>query len=64
MKKSKKFLGLHKFNYLTSANKIKILPLGGISENNIRKLKILSVKGFGGISIFKKKTGLFTGRFS
>ena len=58
VKKSKKFLGLHKFNYLCFANKIKILPLGGISKNNIRKLKILSVEGFGGIRIFKKKTGL------
>jgi len=58
VKKSKKFLGLHKFNYLSNSNKIKILPLGGISENNIRKLKILSEQGFGGITIFKKKTGL------
>ena len=58
VKKSKKFLGLHKFNYLSFANKVKILPLGGISEINIQKLKILPVKGFGGISIFKKKTGL------
>ena len=55
VKKSKKFLGLHKFNYLSNLNKIKILPLGGISENNIRKLKILSAQGFGGITIFKKK---------
>ena len=55
VKKSKPFLGLHKFNYLSFANKIKILPLGGISKNNIRKLKILSVEGFAGIRIFKKK---------
>ena len=58
MNKSKIFLGLHKFNYLSFSNKIKILPLGGISKNNIRKLKMLSVEGFGGIRIFKKKTGL------
>ena len=55
VKKSKIFLGLHKFNYLSFSNKIKILPLGGISKNNIRKLKMLSVQGFGGIRIFKKK---------
>ena len=36
-------------------NKINTLALGGISENNIRKLKLLYIKGFGGISIFKKK---------
>ena len=63
VEKSKKFLGLYKFNYLSYMNKINILALGGISEDNIRKLKLLYIKGFGGISVFKKKTGLFTGRF-
>lgn len=55
VKKSKTFLGLHKFNYLSYLNKINIFALGGISENNIRKLKLLYIKGFGGIRIFKKK---------
>ena len=55
VKKSKSFLGLHKFNYLSYVNKISILALGGITENNIRKLKLLYIKGFGGIRIFKKK---------
>ena len=55
VKKSKTFLGLHKFNFLSYSNKTKILALGGISENNIRKLKLLYTKGFGGISLFKKK---------
>ena len=55
VRKSKKFLGLHKFNYLSYESKINILALGGISENNIRKLKLLYTKGFGGIRIFKKK---------
>jgi len=55
IKKSKTFLGLHKFNYLSYLNKTKILALGGISENNIRKLKLLYINGFGGIGIFKKK---------
>ena len=63
VKKSKNFLNLHKFNYLSLNNNVNIFALGGISENNIRKLKLLNIKGFGGISIFKKKTGLFTGRF-
>jgi len=53
--KSKKFLGLHQFNYLSYMNKINIFALGGISENNIRKLKLLYISGFGGIRIFKKK---------
>ena len=63
VEKSKKFLGLYKFNYLSRMNKINILALGGISENNIRKLKLLYIKGFGGISIFKKKPAFKKGRF-
>ena len=55
IKKSKTFLGLHRFNYLSHMNKINVMPLGGISENNIRKLKLLSTQGFGGVSLFKKK---------
>ena len=55
VEKSKNFLGLHQFNYLSYKNKTNILALGGISENNICKLKLLYTKGFGGIGIFKKK---------
>ena len=55
VKKSKTFLGLHKFNYLSYMNKINIIPLGGITERNISKLKLLFSTGFGGIQIFKKK---------
>ena len=58
MKKSKRSLGLHKFNYLSHLYKKNILALGGISKKNIKKLKLLNIKGFGGISLFKKKTGL------
>ena len=55
VKKSKDFLGLHQFNYLSYKNKTNILALGGISQNNIHKLKLLNVEGFGGINLFKKK---------
>ena len=55
IKKSKTYLDIHKFNFLNHSNKINILPLGGISEKNIRKLRLLNIKGFGGISFFKKK---------
>jgi len=37
---------------------VNMLALGGITEHNIRKLRLLHIEGFGGISIFKKKTGL------
>ena len=55
VKKSKRFLGLHKFNYLSNMNKTNIFALGGIAQNNIQKLKLLRSKGFGGIGMFKKK---------
>ena len=55
IEKSKTFLGLHKFNYLSYRNNANILALGGISESNIHKLKLLNIKGFGGIRMFKKK---------
>ena len=54
-KKSKKYLGINRFNYLTNSTKINVLALGGINEKNIKQLKMLNVKGFAGIRIFKKK---------
>ena len=55
VKKRKRFLGLHKFNYLSQKNNIIFFALGGISKHNICKLKMLTIYGFGGISFFKKK---------
>ena len=55
IEKSNKFLGVHKFNYLAYSNTTNIFALGGISESNIHKLKLLNIKGFGGIRMFKKK---------
>ena len=63
IKKSKKYLGLHRFNYLSHMNNINIFALGGMSENNLRKLKMLNTKAFGGIRFFKKKTGLVKAGF-
>ena len=56
--KSLNFLNIYKFNYLSRSNKVNILALGGINESNVRKLRLLYIKGFGGISFFQKKTGL------
>ena len=58
MEKSKKFLNIYKFNFLSHSNKVNMLALGGITEKNSSKLKLLHIKGFGGFRIFKKKTGL------
>tara|TARA_Y100000590_G_scaffold414195_1_gene510871 strand:- start:3353 stop:3922 length:570 start_codon:yes stop_codon:yes gene_type:complete len=58
VKKNKNFLYLHKFNYLCLQNNMNFLALGGISKSNVHKLKLLKIKGFGGISMFKKKPAL------
>ncbi len=63
VKKSSSYLGVYKFNFLSRSNKIGMFALGGINENNLRKLKLLHIKGIAGISMFKKKTGLKKGRF-
>ena len=58
VEKSLNFLNVYKFNYLSRSSKANILALGGITEHNIHKLRLLHIKGFGGISIFKKKPAL------
>ena len=58
IQKSTNFLNVYKFNYLSRSNKVNILALGGISEHNVHKLKLLHIKGFGGIRMFKKKPAL------
>jgi thiamine-phosphate pyrophosphorylase len=55
VEKSKKYLGIHKFNYLSRSNKIDFMALGGINKDNIYKLRLLNAKGLGGIRLFKKK---------
>ena len=55
VKKSKNHLGINKFNLLSHSSKVGVLALGGINQNNMRKLKMLHINGFGGIGMFKKK---------
>ena len=56
VKKKNTYLNVHKFNFLTRNIKANFLALGGINKKNINKLNILfNIKGFGGISFFKKK---------
>ena len=55
--KSKKFLGITKFNLLASKTKLKIIALGGINEKNYKKLKSTRSNGFASIS-WAKKNGL------
>ena len=55
VKKSNNFLDIYKFNSLSRTTKTNFLALGGITEKNFRKLKLLNIIGFGGIGLFKKK---------
>ena len=52
--KSNKFLGIHKFNNLTNYTQKKIICLGGIKKNNLKKIKMLNTYGFSSVSLFKK----------
>tara|TARA_B110000027_G_C16049151_1_gene269099 strand:- start:245 stop:811 length:567 start_codon:yes stop_codon:yes gene_type:complete len=61
--KSKKFLGISKFNLITLSNKTKFIALGGINENNYKMIKLLRSKGFASISWIKKTAQENLGRF-
>ena len=53
-KKSNKFLGINKFNNLANYTSKKIICLGGIKKNNLRKIKLLNIYGFSSVSLFKQ----------
>ena len=52
--KSKKSLGIIRFNNLSKYTKKPLIALGGINKNNIKQLKLINGYGFAGISYFKK----------
>ena len=54
-KKNKNYLGLIRFNNYKKLTIKKIIALGGISKENIKKLKVINCVGFAGISYFQKK---------
>ncbi len=56
-KKNKNYLGINKFKLLTKLTKIKVIALGGISVENLKKLKLTDCFGFAGISFFEQKKG-------
>jgi len=55
--KSKNFLGVNKFNFMTLNKKAYFIALGGINEKNYRMIKLLRTNGFASIS-WAKKNGL------
>ena len=52
-KKNKNYLGINKFKIISKYTHYKIVALGGISKNNIRKLKLIRIQEFAGISYFE-----------
>ena len=55
-KKNKNYLGMNKFKLLSNLTQKKIIALGGISNQNLKLLKLTNCVGFAGISFFQKKT--------
>ena len=56
-KKNKNYLGINKFKSLSLLSSKPLVALGGISNNNIKKLNLTYCLGFAGISFFEQKKG-------
>jgi len=52
-KKNKNYLGINKFKLLSKLTYLKVIALGGVSNTNLKKLKLLDCFGFAGISYFE-----------
>ena len=56
-KKNKNYLGFYKFKSFSLLSGKPFVALGGISNNNLKKLALTSSCGFAGISFFEQKKG-------
>ena len=52
-KKNKNYLGINKFKLISKLTKKKVVALGGISKNNLKKMRLLNCFGFAAISYFE-----------
>ena len=52
-KRNKNYLGMNKFKLLSNLTKKKVVVLGGVSKVNLKKLKLLNLLEFAGISYFE-----------
>ena len=52
-KYNKNYLGMNKFKLLSNLTKKNIVVLGGISKENYKRLKLLNISDFAGISYFE-----------
>ncbi len=62
-KKNKNYLGINKFKFLSTLTNKKVVPLGGISQENLKLLRLLNKFEFAGISFFEKKKAPIKGPF-
>ena len=51
-KKNQNYLGLNKFKIISKYTKKNTVALGGITKKNLRKLNLVRISGFAGISYF------------
>tara|TARA_B100001093_G_scaffold233117_1_gene223508 strand:+ start:400 stop:945 length:546 start_codon:yes stop_codon:yes gene_type:complete len=54
-KRNKNYLGIYRFKLISTLSKRKFVALGGISLNNLKKLKLINCLNFAGISYFEQK---------
>ena len=52
-KKNKNYLGINKFKLISNFTKKDVVVLGGLSKNNIKKLRLINISEFAGISYFE-----------
>ena len=52
-KKNNNFLGINKFKNLSKLTKKTVVPLGGITNKNLKKLILINLSEFAGISFFE-----------
>ena len=52
-KQNKNYLGLNKFRITSKYTKKNVVALGGISKKNLKKLKLINISDFAGISYFE-----------
>ena len=52
-KKNKNYLGVNKFKLISKYTKKKVVVLGGVSKENLNKLRLVHISEFAGISYFE-----------
>ena len=56
-KKNENYLGINRFKLLSLLSRKPFIALGGIKNDNLKKLNLINCLGFAGISFFEQKKG-------